>query len=681
MAYGRAVEVKSVADIVSRESTLAKRATRWKRLMEALDPWRHLDQELLKRIIWKVDEGGILPDNADKWTVYKPDILSVTETVTAFLASRRPKITVTPKNTVATTSKDEANKVERLGYALWDTVERDRQHSILAEVAEHIIHRGAAVTKVLWLSAEERGELREPVAAPEVPLSLDDLAPREVVVEEGRFPLLVQVIDPYECVWSVGRDERVTEFIHKYQATLDYLYDLYPDLDERVPSLTTHALDGLDQLVTVYDYWNEEVNAIVVNDQFYKEPTPHGYPCVPVVVDLAKPRSHRYTDGGVYVREGTPFCSAMLPQIVDLANAESILRAHLDEVVVSKLVLRNIDANTSPWMKQGPGNVSEFDFDIGSGPNERVIPLFTNERGGEDLRYLEPPPIVDVWQEYKANRMRDAALVSFQEGILTGTYNVDLSGYSVSQQKQAAMARVAPYELAMNRHLSRVENTKLKILRHEWDMPDGAEMHLVRLVGQDADREEAFALTLDTLEAVGSIRVEINLEVPTNREQEWAQYFQAHSQQLMSKRTVIEQMGLVEDPAVEMEDIIAEVWMMQDPRTQAAIVAKWLQRNGYKPTPPKQPAPTPPPAGAPLAPSPVAAGGVPPAGPGGMPPEMLAMLAGGGGMPAGMPVDPSMPGAAPPMAGAPGDPMAAAGGGQPIPPEMLAMMAQMGGGD
>lgn len=638
--------------------------------MRELDPWRHLDKDELYNSVWKGNppEGLRLA----RWTIIKPDIHSVTNTVTAFLTARRPKITVQPRNTIDLPQGNQANLVERIGDAIYDTLDRERGQSIITELGEHNIHRGAMVTKVLWLSPEERGEERETVPVDVMAGMLDpDAEPvvEERIVKDGSLPSFVDNLDPLECVWVNGRGGRVTELVHHYRAPYDYLCDIYPDLHEHEAFKSQGIQYQNNNPIEVYDYWDDEVNAIVIQNKFYKRPTEHHYGKVPFVVTLCKPRLHRHRDRGTAVIEGTPFCAAMLESVRHLSWVESLEAAHLEFALHHVLVLENVDPDDSMHVVEDEDGNPVIDLKIDNRPGGSIVATTSNRHGGEHLRQplsANPAPLV---QEYKAMRGRDVALVSFQEGILTGAYNIDLSGVSVAQQKQAAMARVAPYEVSLNEHLSKVFSHVFDLYRTEWDQAPDAEMSLTRLVGQDAQTtEEELKVTKATFEAVGTVRVNIDLEVPTNREQEWTLLFQAYSQGLLSARAVIEQMKIAQDPRAMIEEVIAERYEQSDPAIMAAIGLKVAKRNGVEPLQPKA-APAPPPAaGAPMDPAmmggdPAMAamvGGGAPMDPSMMDPAMMAMMGGGGA----------------PMGGAPA-------GGEQLPPEILQMLMQaaaQGGG-
>ncbi len=644
--------------------------------MERLDNWRYMDATALRAEIW----SNAAPANANRWTIVKPDIAATTETVISFTTSKRPKMTTTSRNAITIAASDSANQVERLGYAIYDTIERTRDVPLVREIADHAFHRGCAVTKVLRLSPEERGAVTEEIDAAPVyddPDLNSDNESMEVVVSEEKFPNLTQPLDPYECAWMTAPDGKLLEFVHEYDDSPDNVLATFPDLEGNTDFEGIVAPESAGT-IKVTDYWTEEEHCILINGLFFKKPTRHEYPGIPIVVDLAAPRTRRYTDRGQFAREGTPFCANMLDAISKLSMAESWMTANLEEVAFPFLVHSNIDPNESPYMKAGAGNVSEYTFDLQMGPSKSIVPTFTNDHGGERLGYPDLPPAAPALMQFAGARLRDSALMSFPESVLSGAQTADVSGYAYAQMKQAAFSRVSPYQSTIDRHLSRVMELNVKLLVHDWDRGPEIPLLLTQLVGQQNQAEETLKVSKEMLAAIGNIRVEIQPELPIDLEKEWTMYFQAGAQGYMGARTVMNKMGQVEDPTIEFEDMIAERFAMEDPAARAAILQKWMLRNGYKqPQQAQQPQ-------QPMAPG-MAPGAAPPGAMGPAPPPSVDPMT-------GMPMDPAM--LDPAMGGMPmdpamlgGDPLAGMNGGAPpmapgdgeMTPELMMQLLQQGG--
>jgi hypothetical protein len=240
-------------------------------------------------------------------------------------------------------------------------------------------------------------------------------------------------------------------------------------------------------------------------------------------------------------------------------------------------------------------------------------------------------------------RARDSALLAFPDEMMMGAGGPAVSGYAYAQMKHGVMSKTAPYFAGINRHLSRVFYKINQLLVYDWDRAPDMTLTLVQLVGQQNQQEQTLEVTKELLASISNVKVEIQPDMPMDLEKEWTMYFQAMAQGAMGLRTLMNLMGIVEDPTMELEDIIAERFAMEDPQARAAILQKWMRRNNYQ-APQAQPQPTPQPAAA-------------PPGMGAMAPQIDPMMA----QPM---VDPAMA----------GDPMAAAGGMQQVPPELAAMM-------
>ena len=645
--------------MTTRVQTLRKPFDRKRTLDERLDNWRYMDAANLRAEIWP--KGA--PANANRWTIIKPDIAATTETVISFTTTKRPKFTVTARNAVSIIASDQANQVERLGYAIYDTLERDRDTPFVRETADNAFHRAVMVTKILRLSLEERGAETATIEPPTYtdPTLDDEGDEMEVVVAEESFPMLVQSLDPYECFYRMAPNGKLVEFAHEYDDRVDNVVTAFPELEDKKEFEGLVNGDG-SAVIKVTDYWTETEHCILINNEFFKKPTAHEYPGIPIVVDLAAPRTRRYSDRGAYAREGTPFCANIVDTVAKASMAESWMLAQLEEVAFYPLIHFGIDPDDSPYMKQGSGGDSEYTFELELGPSKKVVPAFTNDHGNENFKYLELPPAAPALMQFLGGRARDSALLAFPDEMMMGAGGPAVSGYAYAQMKHGVMTKTAPYFDAINRHLSRVFHKIIQLLVHDWDRAPDMPLTLVQLVGQQNQQETTLEVTKELLASISNVKVEIQPDMPVDLEKEWTMYFQATSQGLMSKRTAMNLMGIVEDPTFEFEDMIAEMFATEDPQARAAILQKWMRRNDYK-TPQAQPQPAPDPAAAP----PGMGAMAPPVGDPMMDPAMQGMD------PAMM--DPAMAGAGPMPAGP-----APAGGAPAMTPEMLMALMQ-GGGD
>lgn len=624
-----ALRVETLSDITSRLTVLKRRLQRQHEVMEKVEHWRHLDVEMLRDLIM----GGV-KENSPLRIIVPTHIAATTDTVVAFTSSKRPRITTLPRDPRRLADIDAANANERLHDFLWQTIDRDRPISLLREINEYNIHRGVIVIKGLWLSPEERGEVRYEVRT-------DDPAiePYEEVIQPGGFPLFAQALDPLDCYWTLGRDEVVIEFAHEQTFPWDVVCDMFPDIYDH-PDFKQHLASGVVTLsggdCKVVDYWTRERNIVLVDGKIYKN-APHNYGEVPVIVELTDPRMIRDGTGGPMQKIGVPFCLDMVDPLTHLAWAESAAASHLAEVAIATLEHSGIDPMFSPYWGVRPGETEpSYNFVAEFGPGARVVPLF----GAERLRYMDPPRIVDVLEVFKQSRVRDASLVSFPESILSGAQTADVSGYAYAQMKQAAMARVEGPRMAGDRALTRFMNLLNRIIVRNWDYLDDEPMLLMGIGGNG--REATIEARVEDFENAGPVRVELQPEIPINKEQEEALVLQKVSVGLLSKLSAMDMLGDVQDPSAELKRIAFEQFAMQDPATMAALARQYAQENGLaqmqpRPQPMTGMAPSSPGAGmtgepvapqSPVPPEPASGGegGIP----ANIPPQLLAMLQGRG---------------------------------------------------
>lgn len=625
------VQVKDGGEVQSRVTQMETRFATQRRMQRDLDAWRHMDLAAAEADIWR----GI-PENARRRTIMKPDIASVTTAMKAMLSGKRPKIRTRAKNALALKQIDQVSFNERVGAALFDTLDRIGPTSLLSDSAESIVHRGELIFRALWLSPEERGEERETVE----PAYLDNVTditsilgsepptPEEVITKPGRFPLQVDVLDPVECSYSLGSDGRVVEFAHHYWTTWSLVLDNFPGIRDKDAFKGAITLTSLDQPVEVIDYWTEDEHAILVNNRAYKEPQPHHYPRIPFIVEQANPRPVRLPQSTTVTQlMGTPFCLSMLEPTKHLSWADSMLATYLEEGIFSTITLEGIDPDKSPYyVKPDGGGPPEFRFEVDASPGARVVPLHYNER----LGYAAQPPIVASMQDFRASRSRDSALVGLPDPMLSGAQMMDLSGYAYSQMKQLPLAKLEPHRMGMDRGWSRLMMLCNDLIVAWWDLGDVPLVLTQLMQVKDEQQPQDVELDKGAFLAVADIEVTITPEVPINEDAEKALVFQAFGSKLMSKLTAIEELGYVQDASAEMKRMAFEDMEEIDPNIKRAVALQYAKENnipvggaaqqGAPGQGPPQPQP------APSLPSSLPGGGPAPAGPpppGGIDPAMI----------------------------------------------------------
>lgn len=633
-----AVPVTTAVHVTTRWTALDKRFTEIHSIMEQIDDWRHMRAKRLEAVIW----NGI-PENARRQTIVKPDIRSVTDTTISFLVSDEPSVTTLPTSEASLVASDAANLIELVGETIWYELNKERFTPLLAQLAEQAVHRGHIAMKCLWLSKKERGR----VERNDTPLLPDEGlapsgAPRTLVEKEGLFPIFVEPVDPIELVWNLGRDGRVTEVIHKFKMPWDQVIDLYPGIENR-SEIFPRSVDAWGTDAEIYDYWNEDVNLIVVDGKLFKPSSAHQYDGCPWIIEVVNPQTFR-KDTSVPVTHGCPFCWPMLDSVKQASWADSLSASYLEEVAIATLVHHGIDLqpgkSLSVGLDQNTGT-PEYLGAVDHSPDGRIVPLPFNER----LDYMRPPPIVETLQMFKQERARDSQLVSYQEGILTGVYNINLSGQSVSQQKQAALARVEPFKIGLDRACTKLMLVIVGYFKTEWDQEGSLVMERIA-----AGQNEEVKVTQETFEYIRAIKVNIRPKVPINPEAEHQSLYNGLGMDVYTLREVQERVGTKLTPSQSLKIRAAEKLAANDPEIMRMLAMEHFYEDGVLPRPEAAP-PTPaPPPMAPMGAAPMGPGGPVPAGP---------MMGPG-------PVGPAPAPGNPPGAGAP--PQSA------IPPEILAQL-------
>jgi hypothetical protein len=636
-----AFEIVEFADVTARRDALRTRLSQQHQKMRDLDGLRHLVLADVEAEIWE-DVG----ENFPRTTILDNSVNSITNTVRGFLTGARPTITITPRNPVDAEQQEAANRLERLGYAILDTINMDRDSAVEDDLTEMVVHRGVVIIQTLWLSPDERGaDIIEVEPQIDPSLLVDALGTEDQdtglkYTEGGDFPVLFKVLDPLDCFWEMDDKGRVVEFIHEYKLTLAQLARRFPECVSASWWRDTYKLtpQNAETLVTVTDYWDDELNAILCdNSHWIKKPTPHNYPFLPVVVELIDPVTIRVgsadNTSALPSRQGKPFCHDIREMVVRQSQLASLTMTYLKTGVFNSYVLTGTDPQSSfHWTRndrvgadgvQGTGQ-PEFSFMADFSPMGKVIPLGP----GEDFRPLMPAPIVPAVEKMTAYFTNAIAKGSFNEGILTGMWPAEPpSGYSVVQQQVATTARIKPGRKGGGRALGRGVHNVIRLFDSEWDAGPQAQITLSVLTGQSQTQYQQVQFSRKDFEIVGSVFCDLNPDVHLDKEQQDASIIQKHTVGLMHTITAIDKLGDVQDPEAEYYNILTEQFVKQNPAALAAIAMQNLKRVGITPLtplpPPGQPGastapgpgmppPLPPAPGGPAAPAPT--GGPPPQG-------------------------------------------------------------------
>src|SRR3990167_5113770 len=538
-----------------------------------LDPLRYLDAKRLEAEIWKH-----VAENVPRETVLDNSVNSVTNTVKGFLTGRRPTITVTSKNPINQAQQTVADKVERIGYALFDTINRERSTALEDDVVDHGAHRGVIIIQCLWLSPEERGEEVVEIES-QLPGALtEDALPEVVVQDEGQFAVLVKVLDALDCYWELDdATGKPVEFVHEYKLTRAALARRYPHVRDAEWFREHYPLtpDEAESPVGVTDYWDDEINAILVDDLYWlKKPTPHDYYCLPVVVELVDPETRRDYVDGMSVREGVPFCHNIRPYVMGYSRINPHENWHF---------VRNDGTNADGTVGIG---VSEFKTLLDFSPFGQLIPLAI----GEKIELVPVAPLVPTLEALKAFYADEIAKGSFNLGILTGLFPAEPpSGMSVVRMQMATTARMKPMRKADARALGRALLLVCKMFATNWDRGPDGQVVLSQLAGQSATQYEELTFTEEDFKMVSSIYCDINPDVELDKEERDASIIQQFTTGLVPQRVAIERLGQVQDAQMARLEIAADQESMANPQVRAALALKYFELAGIPVPQPAQP--------------------------------------------------------------------------------------------
>jgi hypothetical protein len=552
------IPVKTLSDVLARKDAIKTPFVELHQEWRDLEAFRRGDYEAVEELIWK----GVSTTNR-RWTIIKSDIGSIDFTTESFMLGDGLTVTAEPKDTSNAAMGDQANVIERLGMSVWEWADRDRSIPLNMEIIISAIERGHICGQYGWRSWKERGEERETVEPQQrfnIP-GFDELdAPRQRITAQGQPPFFIQILDPLDCYWQLGKHDRVLEFVHEFRAPYSQLVDLYPEIADHPRFKTYRTAATYDTPLDVIDYWNEDVNAIVINGEEYKAPTEHSYGKCPFVVELIAPKLRRHPDDKTTAYVGEPFSLPVLEHVKALSWADSISATYMEEIAFALLQHKGISSqgSRSPYIGINPETKeAEYIGDWDFSPDARVAPMYD----GESLEYLQPPRLVDMLQEFKAARMRDIQLKTYAEGILTGVYNLDVSGTSVAQQKQAAMARLTAPITGVNRFSSRLMTDLFALFPEEWDRvgPFLIDMLVDGIM-------TTVPVTRETFAAVKKVTVNLKPKVPINPEAEMQFMLNALQFDVFSLRDVQEKAG-VQDPQATMMQRAFEKLALNDPET------------------------------------------------------------------------------------------------------------------
>lgn len=519
------------------------------------------------------------------------------------LLSDEPQIEVPSED--VTEGKDEAAE-RRLQFlkGLWHRTNREQRRNIIKDAAWQGLVRGRFCFEVKWI---------------------EDKLPK---LQKGkRLPLLIRTLEPCNVVVRSG-PLGVMYGYHKYtQARLDIL-QRYPEAKELLESDNDEETE-----FDIVDYWwveqesGEVWNAVIVKEEFVKEPEKTDYPDIPFIVGLC--------DGAPVEDEAYRSLS-----LLHATNGLWQYQCRLASQMATGLLWYFWPA----ILVESPGGQEIPDLDVTPGSTNQ-LPF------GAKVTALQINPNVPLAQAMQG-QVDGAMQQSTFPGVLYGQAPGDLqAGYGVNILADAAKGRINGLREQLEWGIETVHEFALALVE------TFAGEKGVKVWGRDEADDGIFHVQLKKEDISGYYEnyVRLTPNLPNDDLQKQTLGVQFAEKKILSKRTVRQKFLSVAIPSDEEERILVEE-ALDDPAIRQRAVQEAMQsyygQARMQELMPQQPQPQ------------MGPPGMPP----GMPPQPP--MGPGGPMP---PIPPQMPPGAPPMG--PGGPPGMPPQGPPPPglqPEMMA---------
>ncbi len=181
------------------------------------------------------------------------------------LISSHPRIEV-PSEIAEEDDDQAAQRRQRWLAALWQRVNRQAGRDVIADAVWQALVRGRFCFQVLWVFDQMPERLRE-----------------------TSLPLIVRTLDPLNV--GVKRGPLYVEYAyHKDRQAISSLRQMFPDLEVGKGARRKSRGKGEEKLDVIDMWWVGDEgkiwNAVVVDDQFAKEPVATDYLHIPIVLGL-----------------------------------------------------------------------------------------------------------------------------------------------------------------------------------------------------------------------------------------------------------------------------------------------------------------------------------------------------------------------------------------------------------
>jgi hypothetical protein len=243
-------------DILDRVSRTEDDDSKWRKMAEA---WETM---------WKLDAGykkswqeAVQTDGREQVTT--PDPYNVVNLLMRLIPSQ-PKIDIPPRKEEEQAG-DDSQQIERWLTAMYARVNKQQETNFVDDLKWFMAVRGKTYVEAKWVK--------------------DDMPP---MLRKKAFPILIRALDPFKVGYRRG--PLFTEWAyHKYETQKVDIRQRYPNLKKWDMPKPTNPVTNESSLCAVTDIWYTDPvdysvwNAILVDDEFAKEPFKTDYPIVPII--------------------------------------------------------------------------------------------------------------------------------------------------------------------------------------------------------------------------------------------------------------------------------------------------------------------------------------------------------------------------------------------------------------
>ena len=494
------LDIDDIRDRVARtedeQSTWRKMAKKWEQM-------------------WKLDAGfkknvrdSVLEDGREQVTT--PDPYNVVNLAMRLIPSQ-PKIDVPPRDELAE-SLEVADQVERWLTAMYGRVNQQQGRNIVDDLKWLLFVRGKAYVEAKWVK---------------------DSLPK--MTRKKAFPILIRTLDPLNV--GMHRGPLYVEWAyHKYEAEKVDVRQRYPGLkkwDEPKPKKPT---TDEDNLVDVIDFWYVDKadgsvwNAILVDDEFAKEPEKSDYPIIPII----------------------EACGDTAPTTDKSYNALSILHP-ISGTWEYKCRLES-NLGTAVLWYTWPFFLIESP--MGHQQDDIVVRPGATEHGVEGTKVQEVRPQANT-------QLLETMLQKVDTGIQQATFPQVMygdagnmqAGYGVNILSQAATGRIQSVRDSLERALMWLNELVLALV-DEFDEGDGVETW-----GRDEGSEKLYKACLYKEQIDGYYENDVQLKpsVPQDDMQKQTLGIRLADGKYISKRTLRDKYLSITVPSDEEKRIFAEM--------------------------------------------------------------------------------------------------------------------------